>query len=134
MSSPFFNKMNLAERAIADIKKITSNANEFGVSVALTDLDGATAAFNAITTQHYLSVKDGLIVNAKNASIAFSEGALLEVNPAYPVRNSKDEVSMNGHLCNIKNSTGRVQKYIVLQSWPDEAIGLIILILGDYEP
>lgn len=127
--------MNLAERAILDTKKITSNANEFGVIVSFTSLpdQGQTATCNAINNQHWLSVQNGLIVNAKNASIAFSEGALLDANPNYPIRDAGKKVSMNGHLCDLKNSTGEIQNYIVLQSWPDETVGLIILILGDYQ-
>jgi hypothetical protein len=41
---------------------------------------------------------------------------------------------MTGHVVNVKDSTGIVKNYVVLQNWPDETIGLITFILGDYTP
>jgi len=40
---------------------------------------------------------------------------------------------MKGFLIDVSDSTFLVKKYIVTESYPDESLGLIILILGDYE-
>lgn len=126
--------MGLIAQAKADIEAITSNADEFGIIMVimaplpLTD----TVTLVGLHTKHYLAMDtEGNWVNVKNAHISFSEKFLTDAN--YPVRNSKGEVALINHKIDVKDSTGIVKHYIILQSMPDETVGLIVCILGDFE-
>lgn len=123
--------MSLIDTINADIAKITSNLNEFGVSIELIAPTLETITINGIHTKHHLGIDtDGNMVNSKKASIAFSESLLIA---PYPVRNANKEVDLLNHLINVKDSTGIVKNYIVQQWFPDETIGLIVCILEDYD-
>lgn len=125
--------MGLVEQAISDIAEITSNNDDWGVSITMTDPDGETVTFNGLTTKHHLGIDEmGQTFRSKKASIAISESILLAANPDYPVRNSAGEVVLANHLVDVKDSTGIVKNYVVNSWLPDEAVGLIVIILEDY--
>lgn len=127
--------MNLNDRAIFDIKAITTNAKEFGRLHSLYAPDGQVANVYGIHTKHNQKEDrdTGMIVNAKNATSSISEAVILEANPIYPVRNDNGEVFMVGHKINVADSTGGIKNYVVEQNIPDETVGLITLVLGDYK-
>lgn len=133
--------MGLIEDAIQDAADFTSNSDEFGVSIALVAPTGETATINGFSTKHHLKLdKDsGMVVNSKNASVAISERKLLEINPDYPIRNNNpasdhyQEVQMRDNKVDVADSSGVVKKFICIEVFSDEALGLIILILGDYK-
>jgi hypothetical protein len=137
--APFFliqtDQMGLFEQAQKDAAFITSNsASGFGIQLFLQEPSGQTATINGIHTKHHLGIDtEGNMVNSKKAHVCFSEQVLLLANPLYPVRNSKGEVSMAKHKVTVKDSTGSDKQYVALQWFPDEAIGVITCILGDYE-
>jgi len=119
--------MSLLDTIKSDIQSITSNLNEFGVSIVLTSPNGAITTLNGIHTKHHLGIDtDGNMVNSKKASIAFSETFL-------NCRNSNEEVALTNYRVSVKDSTGIVKEYIVQQWFPDETIGLIVCILEDYD-
>jgi hypothetical protein len=130
--------MNLSDRAIRDFKRFTSDAaNGFGIQITLEAPNGETAIVNGFSTAHHYSLVfdeqgKAIEVNSKKASVAFSEGALLEVNPNYPIR-TNGEVTFKNHKVDYVDSTGTVQTYVALQYFPDEKIGCIVLILGGRE-
>jgi hypothetical protein len=124
--------MGLVEQAKADIKTITSNLNDFGVSMTFTAPTSETATITGLHTKHHMAyTPEGERVNTKIASVAISEDLLTA--SSYPVRNSAGEVNMSGHLVSVADSTGSVKNYICNEWFPDEAVGIIVLILGDYE-
>lgn len=127
--------MNIVDRAAADIARITGNNQEFGTGlpVVMTPPGGDPVSFTAIHTKHRRAVdpETGYSINAKVASIAVSESYLVAEN--YPVRNSTGEVFLQDHLVEVRDSTGVNCRYVVREWWPDEMIGLIVLILGDFE-
>lgn len=124
--------MGLKERAKADIESITSNTNEWACPITFISPDGLiTATINGIHTKHHLNVDtEGNAVNAKKATISVSEKFLIDAG--YPVRNSSNEVSLNGHRIKAKDSTGILCDYILLSIFPNETIGLLTCILEDY--
>lgn len=126
--------MNLTERAIVDCLKISTNKKEFAVDIELTDLEGNSYHVVGLHTKHANSIdKDnGAIVKGKNATCSIHEREILRAAPSYPIRDSRGEVAMIGHKIFVKDSTDEIKNYIVLQNWPDETIGLITFILGDY--
>jgi len=70
-------------------------------------------------------------VNSKNARATIDEDVL--VANGYPVRNANKEIALKSHLVSFKDSSGEVKNYFVRESFPDETIGMICLILGDYK-
>lgn len=121
--------MSLLDRAKADIERITGNANEWGRSMVMEAPTGETVTVTGLTKKHHAGFDtDGARVNAKDASITISEKYLGD----YPVRNAAGEVSLTDHKVTVKDSTGIDKNYVIREWFPDETIGLIVCILGDY--
>lgn len=124
--------MGLLDQARLDMQQITSNSADFGVSISFTAPTSETATVIGFHTKHHLAyTEDGEKINHKTASIAVSETLLTDEN--YPTRNASDEVHFEGHLISVSDSTGSTKNYVCQQWFPDEALGLIVLILGDYD-
>jgi hypothetical protein len=123
--------MGLMDQAKADIKQITSNAEEFGKEITLTAPDDSVATVIGLHTKHHLGVDtDGNRINTKNAHISVSESLLTD--QSYPVRGSDGEVSLKNHKVSVSDSTGTVCTYRIKETYPNESTGLIVCILSDY--
>lgn len=123
--------MGLIDQAKSDIKDITSNPDEFGVSITFAAPTGEIATLNGLHSKHHMSIgTDGNMINSKNAHISVSEELLTAQN--YPVRDIKGEVNLKNHKIKVKDSTGIIKDYIIREWFPDETIGLITCILGDH--
>lgn len=123
--------MGLVEQSILDIQAIT--AGDFGVPITLIAPNGQQAVLRGIHTKHFLGIDaEGKEVSDKKASVAISERNITTANANYPVRNN-GEVNLMGHLVSAPDSTGTVKNYIVRTWLPDEFLGLIVIILTDYE-
>lgn len=122
--------MGLLEMARQDLKDITSNLNDFSVPATFVAPGGETITINVLHTKHHLKIDtDGNPVNSKNAHISFSESNMI----GYTVRNVSGEVNLKGHRVTVKDSTGVDKQYMIRQWFPDETLGLIVCILGDFE-
>jgi len=123
--------MGLIDQAKRDIEQITSNLTEFGVQLTLIAPSGAVAGVNGIHAKHHTGFDaEGFPVNSKIASVAISEQFLTDQN--YPTR-INGEVNLRKHKVKAKDSTGVEYTYVIREFFPDETIGLIVCILGDYE-
>lgn len=123
--------MSLLDNIKNDLKQITGNQNEFGVELTFTAPDTSTASVFGIHAKHHTGFDaEGFPVNSKIASIAIYEETLSDFD--YPVRIS-GEVNLRGHRVAAMDSTGIVNHYVVREWFPDEMVGLIVCILGDYE-
>lgn len=121
--------MGLLEQAREDVKDYSGSTDDFAVSITLTAPNGETKTLKGIHSKHHMSVDtDGALMNSKNAHIAFSE----DLAGDYPLRNNAGEVSMKGHKITVKDSTGDDKVYVVREWYPDETVGLIVCILGNY--
>ena len=124
--------MSLIAQAKEDWKTITSNADEFGIEMTLTAPTGETATVTGLHTKHHLGIdKEGAAVNAKNAHVSVSEELLTAAG--YPVRNDAGEVNLKSHRVSVADSTGTAKEYVVAQWFPDETVGVIVMILTDFE-
>lgn len=125
--------MNIIEQARRDVLRITTNPAEFGTPVFFTAPDTSTAVIVARTNKHHLSIdpETGGAVNAKKATLSIAEEALVLVG--YKVRNAKNVVDLKGHIVSWADSTGLSAKYIIRETWPDETLGLIVCVLGDFQ-
>jgi len=125
--------MSLTERAIADAQQITSNGTDFGVECVFVSPTNETVTANALHTKHNTGVdfETGMLVNSKIASIAVSEPLLNSLG--YVTRDTAGECTLKNHRVSVADSTGLVNEYKVSENYPDEKLGLIVLILVDFE-
>jgi len=123
--------MGLIAQAKADAAAFLQDGT-FGFAVPITFTNGSiTVTINGVHTKHHLQHDEmGAPTNSKNTHITISEQAL--TTAAYPVRNAKGEVSLVGSRVSVKDSTGITKEYIIRECYPDETIGVLLCILGDY--
>ncbi|MBC7486102.1 MAG: hypothetical protein H7282_05070 [Cytophagaceae bacterium] len=126
--------MSLLDRSRIAAQRIITDKKGFGQDLTFsTPGNTLTVIIAGRHTKHRMGVStEGLPVNAKNASVTVVEKTLTDLS--YPVRDSKGEVSLIGHLVSCVDSrTSVVCNYIVLQNYPDESLGIIVCLLGDHE-
>lgn len=118
--------------AKADAKKfVTSGGFEEDITITTPSGD-RTLTIKGLATKHHLSFgSDGLPVSSKNAHVCIDEQQLLD--ETYPVRNANEEIDLLAHKISFKDSSGVIKNYIVKDAYPDETLGLITLILGDWK-
>jgi len=123
--------MSILDAAKRDLAQIQANGNDYAVDCLFTPLVGDAFTIKVIHTKHRLGVDtDGVPVNAKTASISFSESNLPD---GVSIRNDNDEVRMINWKVDVIDSSGLVAKYIIREHFPDEMLGTIVCILGDFE-
>lgn len=117
--------------AKADAKKIiTSGGFEEEITISTPSGD-KTLQITGLASKHHLSFdSDGSPMSSKNAHCSLSEEVLSD--NGYPVRNAAQEIALKGHKISYKDSSGVVKDYTVKDHYPNETLGLITLILGDW--
>lgn len=124
--------MSLLDKIKRDAQRITSNGDEYAVDITFISPELTTVTIKGIHAKRHLPVfTDGNQINTKTAYVSISEAILSAAG--YTVRNSKTEVSLVGHRANVADSTGISKEYVIQETYPDETLGLIVCILGDYE-
>lgn len=124
--------MGLIDDIKDDIQQITSDLDGFGWPLKFTARTGEIAEVVGLFTKHHMGMdSDGLRKNFKNAHASCSEKLLMDLG--YPVRNAARECQMKGDFLEATDSTGQLWEYKILEVYPDETIGLIVFMLGDYE-
>ena len=120
------------ESARQDWKRFaTAGGFEVDITIKTPD-DLTTLDIKGIATKHHLSIDtDGRDASAKNAHVTIVEQDL--VDESYPVRNSEGEVDLLNHKISYPDSTGNVKDYVITRTYPDETVGIITCILGDFE-
>ncbi|KKQ06406.1 MAG: hypothetical protein US15_C0012G0004 [Candidatus Moranbacteria bacterium GW2011_GWF1_36_4] len=123
---------SILERARIDTQSIITNTADFSVAITLKNPSGTiTAVVSGIASKHHISIDtQGNVVNARTAKVTFCEKQLTDL--AYPVRTS-GEVTLIKHIIEYQDSTNVAKKYIIRETFPDETLGIIVCILGDYE-
>jgi len=124
--------MGLLDQVKIDVQSITTDVDGFSQSATFTAPEGATVTINILHAKHHTGYsEDGERVNTKYASIAVAEKSLSDLS--YPLRNAQSEVDFESHRVDVADSTGIVKNYVISEWYPDETVGLIVLILGDFE-
>lgn len=123
---------SLIELAKRDAKRFVTNGG-FEEPLTIATPNGVlTIALTGWATKHHISFDaDGNQINAKNVHVTLNEELLTTLG--YPVRNARGEVNLMGHLVSFADSSKVIKNYIVRENYPDEVLGLIVLILGDYK-
>jgi len=122
---------SIFQLAKRDAKHIVTKGG-FEVNLILrTPAQDLSIEITGFATKHWNSFdSDGTPINAKNVHVCVSESDL--VSKGFPVRNSKGEVSMLKCKISFSDSSGVEKNYVVRETMPDETLGLIVLILGDF--
>jgi len=93
---------------------------------------GETATVSGLSSKHNLSVDAATGQPVSSENIHFSVAESLLIAESYPTRDTKDQVVMLNHLITFKDSRGVETQYVVLENYPDQTLGLIVMILGKY--
>ena len=111
-----------------DIIEITSEGG-FQTDVTVITKDKVTTVIvPAIAMKHHMAFDtEGQKLNSEQAHVSISESKLIDA--VFPVRVDGD-VSMIGAIVKYKDSTDIEGEYEVSESYPDETLGLIVLILS----
>lgn len=124
--------MGLLDQIKADIAQITGNTDDFGTPLTFEAPSGDTAIVNGLASRHHLSFDtDGNTVNGRNVHVSVSETNMIAAE--LMVRNSAGEVSIKNWKVSWTDATGTLKKYIIRECYPDDTIGLIVCILGDFK-
>ena len=123
---------SLLQKARRDSKKYVT-AGGFHQGITLVTPDGSTTLeTTGLVSKHWINFDtDGNAINAKNAHICIDQSVLATENYPY----LKDgEVHLHKHRVTTQDSSGENKQYVVNEHFPDETLGLIVCILGDYDP
>lgn len=124
--------MSLYDRAYNDIATITSNTNEWGTAIQLTNLVGESCNITGTRSKHHLGVDNmGNSVNTKNAHISFHESQV--ISQGFTIRDGNGDVAIKGFTATLEDSTGNNSNYVIKEFYPSETVGLIVCILGSIE-
>jgi hypothetical protein len=126
--------MGLLQRARADARTILSDLAGWATMMTFVNLDGEVADINGTFFKRTVVVmgSDGTPTNARQIHITFAERDLIEAY--YTCRNSDGKVDMLDHKVTCADSTGLLETYKIREWHPDETLGIIRCMLGDYTP
>lgn len=125
--------MGLIDQIKRDSELVTMNGggDGWGVRQDWTSPTNQQVTIVGLHVKHHMGFDaDGNVINSKNASVTFSEKAMIDAG--YIIRVG-GEVNLDKHKVSVKDSTGNVYNYMVKTWLPDETLGLITCILSAYE-
>lgn len=125
--------MGLMEQLKADLEQITSNVNEFAVTLDFKSPTGEQATITGIYSDHSNAFDaDGNAVTGKFTHVTISEKFLTDQD--YPTRtpNVAEFLALRKHFVTVHYADGKTRKYIVDDQKPDYTINLHTLILSEY--
>lgn len=127
--------MGILDFARNDWKTILGSKMDFSVDITITRPEtGETAMVVGLNTKHWFKVdfETGMLINTRNAHINISEAELIAAY--FPTRNAAGEVNIKNCIITVADSTGIEKKYVITQVHPDETVGVLVCLLGDYKP
>lgn len=127
--------MSILDLARADMQFITTDTSSgFAVTITFTSATGTIATIAGLHTKHREQYdNDGRPINSKKVHISFSEVVLNAAGYITRPGGPTTDVDMKGALATVADATGISKQYIIEQWWPDDTLGLIVCMLGDYE-
>lgn len=125
----------MQQKAKKDMQRFTADdSGFFAVSCVIKTPDGQTSiVVKGLHTRHWMGFDpDGVAVHTAIASLSVSEQQFID--GGFTVRDANDEVDLKGHLIDAPDSNGVIKNYVLREVFPDENLGLLILILAEYKP
>ena len=121
---------SILERARTDAKNII-NAIGFQLDIEIFNPDKSlSVSVKGWGVKHSLSFDtDGNQTNSKTARVTVYEQDLIDAGMV--VRNAKKDVTMDKYKVIFKDSSGEDKKYSVRETFPNENLGVIVLMLQD---
>lgn len=114
-----------------DIEQITSNSNEFAVTLSFTSKTSEIATIKGLYSDHSNDYdENGNSITGKFTHVSISEKYLTDLS--YPTRNNNNLLNMKGHLVTVHYADNSSKQYIVDDQRPDYTINLHTLILAEY--
>jgi hypothetical protein len=126
--------MSIIDAARNDLNNIMNDVNfGFTQDVVFTTPDGLiTATIKGLVSAHHNAIDaDGMEISSKVASVSFMEVTLAA--EGYPVRDVDGIVYLENHRLTVLDAVGGTREYIVIERKPDDMLGIIVLILEDFE-
>lgn len=125
--------MGVLDFAIEDYEDFMSDEVGASIPMTITTPDGSTTAdIRGLGMSHHLSFDtEGQMVNTKQSHVSIHENVLIKAG--YPVRNDKDVVSLHKHKIEFADHRNVIKPYLIIQAFPDETLGGITCMLGEYE-
>ncbi len=121
--------MGIRDLAKADAQDITTDLNGWAANITITKPGEAAAVIQGLHSKIHLNMdSEGNVVSTKKATVSFSEGAL-----PWSIRYANQEVDLYDFIYEVADSTGVVKKYSSKLWLPDELVGLIVVMLDNYE-
>lgn len=121
--------MGIFERARTDSKRYSQEVSLTFFRTA--NVDEKTV--KGLATRHHLGVDpdSGLTINSRNVHCTVSESLLTA--QSYSTRNSKGDVNLVNTFVKYADVTGVVRTYKINEVIPDDSLGLIVCILGQFQ-
>ena len=108
-----------------------SSRGGFNTTLCFTAPSGEQAEIQGLAMKHHVSLdSEGNVMSARNAHATFSEQGLIDT--PYPTRDDSNEIALSGHILEYADSTGVNRKYRLLETYPDETVGVIYATLEYY--
>lgn len=126
--------MGLRQQAAADLRAIVEDAaTGFGWPVTLTDPSGTVVQLTGLATDIGIVIdpQTGVAVRGRKASVALSMATLTEIGVGLPY--AVADSSLKPWTVTVADVGGTEFTYSVLESIPDRAAGLVVLMLEAYE-
>lgn len=115
-----------------DAQFINTRSEDFAIDATITAKDGTVFTGKLIKNNHTTSYNEiGQKVNVRTTNVCVGCAALIEEN--FPFKNSGGEVAMIGYVIEFIDAFGTSKKHMVAEQYPDDDLGIIVLILADYE-
>jgi hypothetical protein len=125
--------MGLLDRARKDARKILGDLAGWATMLTFTSPGGEVTTINGTFFKRNVAVLsgDGTPSNARQIHITFAEAEMIAAY--YDIRNTAGVVDLQDHLVSCADSTGVAHSYVIREWHPDETLGIVRCMLGDYE-
>ncbi len=120
--------LNLARR---DAAQLIGSAG-FETPITFNRIGAEDVVITGLATKHHLGYnEEGIRANVKNAQITVNESDL--VDAGIVTRNGSNEVYLYRQIISYPDSTGNSRDYVITETFPNETLGHIVCILGNFQ-
>ena len=111
---------------------LIASAGGFQDDINITTPSGSLSVdVTGLCSAHWISFdNDGNSVNASSSHVDIHEQILIDAG--YTVRNASGKVALRDHKVKVKDVTGILRTYTVVECHPNGTTGLLVCILGQF--
>jgi hypothetical protein len=125
--------MSLLDLIKRDANVITKNLADFGESITVINREAQSFPVAGLHTKHHLGfdIETAQEIHTLKAHVCISEQEL--VAAGCTVRDASNKVDMKDFRVLASDANGVQTKYVVREIFPNDKVGVIVLILGAHE-